>query len=216
MDDLDKSGIYKILNIISGKIYVGSALNILSRWRRHRTHANGNYHHSITFQRAWNKYGKEAFNIEILEYCDKDNLAEREQFWLDLLKPYDINIGYNIYDSSTTQVGMKRSKQAKENMRQAQLGSIRTQEHRDAIGAANRNLDKWPHLNGSNCKCLECKEKRTTYAREHRWAEENNKPYKGRKFDKWPCPDGQKCKCYNCKQIKNEAQRERRLNKLYG
>ncbi len=30
------TGIYKILNKINGKFYIGSAINIEARWRRHR------------------------------------------------------------------------------------------------------------------------------------------------------------------------------------
>ena len=40
---MNSSGIYKITNIITTKIYIGSAINILKRWRRHKVHANGGY-----------------------------------------------------------------------------------------------------------------------------------------------------------------------------
>lgn len=168
MDNLDKSGIYQITNSINGKIYIGSAVNILKRWYRHKTHANGNYHHSITFQRAWNLYGSSAFTIKVLEYCNKEKLAEREQFWLDNLQPFNSSIGYNICDNSTTKIGMKRSEQAKENMRQAQLGNEHSQETKELMSIAHRNYDKWPCFRGSRCSCDRCKKIRANNMAERR------------------------------------------------
>jgi hypothetical protein len=36
---------------------------------------------------AWTKYGEGAFEFEILEECGRDLIEEREQFYLDTLKP---------------------------------------------------------------------------------------------------------------------------------
>lgn len=206
MDALNKSGIYKITNIVNNKIYIGSAVNILQRWYRHRTHANNNYHHSITFQRSWVLHGKDSFKIEVLEYCDKNQLAEREQYWLDLLQPFNPYIGYNICKNSLTKIGMKRSEQARENMRQAQLGVIHTEEHNEKIGIAHRDFEKWPCFKGSNCKCEKCKKQRTTLAREKRWAKEDERPVIIKKI-KWSCPTGIKCKCDRCRKLRNDDQR---------
>lgn len=93
---LDKCGIYKILNKINGKFYLGSAKNVRERLVRHLCDLRNNRHHSITFQRAWNKYSDLAFFIEIIEECEEALLKIREQYYLDSLKPYLSNIGYNI------------------------------------------------------------------------------------------------------------------------
>ena len=45
-------------------------------------------------QRAYNKYGKDAFSFEIIEICTFDSLLLREQFYLDTLNP-EFNIGKN-------------------------------------------------------------------------------------------------------------------------
>ncbi len=41
----------------------------------------------LTISRALIKYGYSNFTLEILEYCDVPVLLEREQHYLDLLKP---------------------------------------------------------------------------------------------------------------------------------
>lgn len=37
--------------------------------------------------RALLKHGFSNFTLEILEYCDKNNVLEREQYYMDILKP---------------------------------------------------------------------------------------------------------------------------------
>jgi group I intron endonuclease len=79
--------IYKTTNLINDKIYVGQD-----------THDNPKYLGSgKLIQRSIKKYGKENFVKEILEYCDtKEQLCEREIYWIAKFKSTDRNIGYNI------------------------------------------------------------------------------------------------------------------------
>lgn len=87
-----KSGIYKITNITTGDIYIGSSSRLETRKKEHILAANSGRHHSIIFQRAWDKYGSESFEFENLELCPNEQLLEREQYYIDLLKPkYNIS-----------------------------------------------------------------------------------------------------------------------------
>lgn len=96
------SGIYKIICTVNNKFYLGSSKNIKSRWYEHKCSLKKGIHHSIHLQKAWDKYGKENFRFEILEFTglEKEILLEREQYWLDTLKPYEKEIGYNICDKA--------------------------------------------------------------------------------------------------------------------
>jgi group I intron endonuclease len=89
-----ESGIYKIVNIKNNKFYVGSSKNLMNRWKEHSYSLRKNKHINCILQRAWNKYGEQSFNFEIIESCSPYLLYEREQFYLDLLKP-PYNIGVN-------------------------------------------------------------------------------------------------------------------------
>jgi group I intron endonuclease len=89
-------GIYKIVNKVNGKFYIGSSKDIEYRWRVHIREANGGRHHSPRFQNSWNYHGKDNFTFEIIELCDYDVLLEKEQTYLNELRPWDSNIGYNI------------------------------------------------------------------------------------------------------------------------
>ena len=93
---MQQAGIYKITNNIDGKFYIGSTKDVYERWPEHKTAARGGYHSSAHFQYAWNKYGEEAFGYEPIEFCEPGIRLEREQHYLDELKPWDHKIGYNI------------------------------------------------------------------------------------------------------------------------
>lgn len=93
-------GVYKITNTANGKIYIGSSKNIESRWACHLSDLRRQDHHSKHLQRAANKYGMSVFELEILQEVEEEDLIKTEQEYLDKLRPYDKNIGYNISDNA--------------------------------------------------------------------------------------------------------------------
>jgi len=50
------------------------------------------------------KYGYSSFSLEILEYCTASKAIEREQYYLDTLKP-----SYNILKTAGSRLGLKHS-----------------------------------------------------------------------------------------------------------
>jgi len=92
------SGIYKITNNITGKFYIGSAKDIEWRWTIHRRDLRANRHCNPKLQHSWNFHGEDKFSFSILEEVgpDQQKLFEREQYYLDTLKPYVRDEGYNI------------------------------------------------------------------------------------------------------------------------
>jgi group I intron endonuclease len=97
----NKSGIYKIINTVNGQFYIGSSVNILIRWKRHRSRLNLKKHENVYLQRAWDKHGKAKFVFEIIEFVsDNESLLAREQYYLDTLMPFSPK-GYNIAKNSS-------------------------------------------------------------------------------------------------------------------
>ena len=85
-----KSGIYIIINKINNKIYIGRSENLQRRFMEYynisylnRKVTNGN----SRICDALLIYGYINFSMEILEYCDKNSLAEREQYNIYLFQP---------------------------------------------------------------------------------------------------------------------------------
>src|ERR1039458_7042882 len=98
---MKQSGIYRIRNIVNGMLYIGSAINFTRRWWQHRQELRDNIHHSPRLQNSWNKYGAEAFEFGIIELVlDRNQLMEREQFWLDYYDSSNKEKGYNIVQRS--------------------------------------------------------------------------------------------------------------------
>jgi len=91
--------IYQILNIITGKFYIGSSINHIQRWVGHRTSLKHNKHYNPYLQKAWNKYGESAFEFCILHECETENLAKIEHAMLNMYvgTEWCYNIQRNAY-----------------------------------------------------------------------------------------------------------------------
>lgn len=75
--------IYKIINIVNNKFYVGSTNNKYERFRTHRNKLRANKHHCAHLQAAWNKYGEDAFIFHVVEsVTDELELQAAEDLWL--------------------------------------------------------------------------------------------------------------------------------------
>lgn len=94
---MENSGIYKIENIITGKIYIGSATNFNHRWRIHIKRLNKKIHHSKELQEDWLKFGIDAFKFEIIQKSDKKYNRLNEQCWINFYN--SVSNGYNTYNS---------------------------------------------------------------------------------------------------------------------
>lgn len=86
-----RAGIYMIQNLLNGHKYVGSTNNFKRGLTKHRSELRTNKHHSISLQRAYNKYGEDKFVVVILEVCQPihDTLLFLEQKYLDLNPEYN-------------------------------------------------------------------------------------------------------------------------------
>jgi len=75
--------IYKIVNLVNDKFYVGSTTNKKVRFRQHRKLLRGNRHHCKHLQAAWNKYGEEKFDFVVIEdVANEISLQEVENRYL--------------------------------------------------------------------------------------------------------------------------------------
>ena len=88
--------IYKITNLVNGKIYVGQTTKSLKeRFQKHcwGTTEKDSYHLNMAIKNAIKKYGKNNFTIELIEEVETDKLDEREVYWISYYDSY--NKGYN-------------------------------------------------------------------------------------------------------------------------
>jgi len=103
--------VYLWINNENGNKYVGSSVNLSVRMYTYyslRSLAKSNR----PIDRALLKYGFSKFSLYILEYCTSENVLEREQYYLDLIKPE-----YNIVEKAGSTLGYKHTDESLTKMR---------------------------------------------------------------------------------------------------
>lgn len=151
-----EAGVYLISNSVNGKCYVGSTIHLDQRRKEHFSRLANNKHVNAHLQNAFNKYGREAFEFEVLETISidddiKEKLLKREQFWIDNLKPeYNIllvagsNLGYHHTNEtkqkiSASTVGVKKSEEHAKHIKEGQTGKSLTEEHKQKFSKAAKH-----------------------------------------------------------------------------
>jgi hypothetical protein len=88
VENKDKSGVYLWRNLINNKVYIGSSINLSRRFKEYYSiYRLLNIDPEMLISKGLLKYGYSNFSLEIIEYCELSNLIEREQYYIDLLKP---------------------------------------------------------------------------------------------------------------------------------
>lgn len=157
-------GIYEIRNKINNKIYIGQSINIEERWQKHGYLLNNYKSDSAHLQHAWDKYGAENFEFNILEEVEDSSLLnDKEIYWIKQkqsnIRQFGYNIsggGGNIITSEETKqkmskslkgkfsgekhhmYGKQHSKETKEKISQAQKGKKLSDEHKQKISEKSK------------------------------------------------------------------------------
>lgn len=156
--------IYKITNLINGKIYIGCTIrSIERRWKYHIYQKNT----TTKMANAIKKYGSSSFKIESLEHCNtREELFNREIFLINKYNSTNDSIGYNmtnggdcgpikygsenksfgrknykLIEFNKTRKGVRLSKQHIERIVLAQIGGKRNSETKLKMAIARKM--KW-------------------------------------------------------------------------
>ena len=140
------SGIYSIIHLESGRLYIGQSQCIGKRWKRHISMLDRGSHTNAPLQMAWAKYGPDAFAFHVIETCDRESLNEREQFWLDRTQCYVKGMGFNVSRCAEAPTrGLTFGAETRAKIGAAHKGKVLTAEHRAAISAAKSGVKFGPH-----------------------------------------------------------------------
>lgn len=114
LPDYTDPGIYCLTCAITGKVYVGRAVNVRKRIYSHNYSVNYKGTHLSNAMRA---HGLESFTVSILErVTDPATLKEREQYWIDSLNAADPTIGYNLCPRGDGPQGFKHGPEMRAKM----------------------------------------------------------------------------------------------------
>jgi group I intron endonuclease len=133
-----KPGIYAIININNRHFYIGSAVNLSDRKRKHFSDLSKNKHVNSHLQNAYNCYGADAFRFAIIDrIANKEDLISREQHYIDTLNPE-----YNIARVAGSNIGMKFTDEHKAKIGKASKGRTHKEESKIKIGEASKGREK--------------------------------------------------------------------------
>lgn len=110
-DECEKvSGIYLIKNKHTKMFYIGRSDNVFGcsgRFSEHKNRLRNNNHDNDFLQNVWNKDGEDSFEFVLIERIDDPiKLKEREQMYLDYLRPIRRSRCYNLSFSAAGGGGM--------------------------------------------------------------------------------------------------------------
>ena len=148
-----KTGVYKITNLVNGKVYIGASKNIERRWRDHKKRINSPIHSDLE------TYGLDNFKFEVLLECPEDMLCQWERDMIALYDSDDPEKGYNDkgdrpYSLKTSESlkghkswnkgkpawnkGISCSEEHKRKISEAKKGIPLSEEHKRKISEANK------------------------------------------------------------------------------
>lgn len=122
------AGVYCIKNIIDGRVYVGSSINIDKRIKNHIWNINKSTHRNIHLVDSIKKYGWDSFFFIVLEECDVVDIVSREQFWIDYYKSYVDTNGYNKQPFAYSNKNNSCPQSAKDKISKYWIGKPKTKE----------------------------------------------------------------------------------------
>ena len=134
-------GVYKISNNLcpEGKYYIGYSCDIHKRWRTHQSTLKTYKHCNIRMQRAYEKYGSDCFDYEILQECETEEEAQEcELSYLEDLTIRDklYNLHYNSSGGDLTTYHPDREEiiEKRKNTQKEQISKMSKEERQKKWG----------------------------------------------------------------------------------
>lgn len=126
-------GVYAIISP-SGKAYIGSSVDIRRRWYEHHWRMKNGQSSSPQLDRAYAKYGL-GLRFEVLEQCGPSEIRDREQFYLDTMRP-ELNASMDAYCAANWACVLGASRSAGAEARRSPVEDSRGLIHESIAAAA--------------------------------------------------------------------------------
>lgn len=148
------SGVYVIVNKVNGNLYIGSSIRIKQRLQDHRSGLERGNNPCTLLQRAWNKYGADAFEFYTAELVAPESVVSVEQDMIDAARlagatlynarfRAEGNLGNRHTEEAKAKIGKasrerKRSEVTRQRMSLAAAGTKHSKEAREKMSEAAR------------------------------------------------------------------------------
>lgn len=128
--------VYVIEHCASSRVYVGTAVDVLKRWREHQRWLRLGQHCNGHLQRAWNKYGAGAFEWHVL--LEMPDASPDEMVAMEARVIAIMGDVFNITVPGLAPMqGRQHSSETRAKISKAMHGKSKTPEHRSKVRAAN-------------------------------------------------------------------------------
>lgn len=135
-------GIYRIRNLVNGKMYIGfTNMNFGDRRDCHFACLRNNYHFNHDLQNDFNKYGESNFVFEVVEEIESDDILKYQEKEIYYISLYDtVNTGYNYTagGNHSTRPTKEKIRQMAEINRIANTGKRISEETRKRMSISHR------------------------------------------------------------------------------
>lgn len=134
------TGIYAIKNMVNGMMYIGQSICVNKRIINHKSDLMHNRFHNDHLQKSYNKYGIDNFIFGVIEICNKEQLNERERYWISFFNSNKRNVGYNVEDGGSRNKSI--SKETRDKISKTLKGFKISEETRKKLSIALRGMVK--------------------------------------------------------------------------
>ena len=146
-------GIYCFRNKVNGKVYIGKSLDLDRRIKDHYYLLHNNLETS-RFQKDFDVYGYSNFEISILEECTKEELNNKEVYWISFYDARNPEKGYNKAKGGEGGCGHPHSLESRRKISEAakRQHQSMTPEQRAKISEAISKAGKGRKMTPEQCK----------------------------------------------------------------
>ncbi len=116
------SGVYKIVNTVTGDFYVGSSKDVKRRWMEHKKPSVWRKYPNSKLYQEMQQYGVDKFEFQILVPVEPEYLTQVEQECIEMLNPT-----YN--DKRAKGWDVERRKKSKKKYEQSEKGKERQKKY---------------------------------------------------------------------------------------
>jgi group I intron endonuclease len=140
------SGVYALVNVVTGKMYIGGRQSIVKAISRHYKDLSKGLHKNHELQKDYCVYGDCCFGHALLEQCDLNQIHDREQWWMD-----NVEDKYNLSSSAygghglgiQTMKGRVMSEETKRKIGEKSRSRTHSQETRQKISKSKQGQTPW-------------------------------------------------------------------------
>lgn len=125
-------GIYLIRNKINNKVYVGQSVDISRRIQEHLRSAQPEKYSKKSLRdsktlihKAMQKYKIQNFEFSILEECLKEELNQKEMYWINFYNSNNRNFGYNLTSGGQNNFVLSREQHSQAKLTEENVQEIK-------------------------------------------------------------------------------------------